>query len=145
MRNVTRPKKPRSLAKNADRWKSELLAEIADAKANGRKPQSKFFDKYNKPDVRQALENMYSNCCCYCEAYIVVVTKAHIEHRKPKAAHRFPELTFKWTNLHLGCPNCNGAKSDQWNDKDEIVDAVRDVPITDHLSYELTQVGVLRA
>ena len=145
MRNVTRAPKPRSLATNAARWKRELLAEIDDATANGRKPQSKFFDKYNKPDVRLALQNMYSNCCCYCEAYIAVVTKPHIEHRKPKAANRFPELTFEWNNLHLGCPNCNGAKSDQWDNNDEVLDAVQDVPITDHLSYELSEVGVLRA
>ena len=144
MRNVTRLGKPRSLVRNAARWTRELLEEIAGAASEGRKPQRKFVERYNKADVKNALAKMYGNRCCYCEAHVAVVSKGHIEHRKPKAAHRFPELAFEWKNLHLGCPNCNSAKGDQWDSQHEILDAVDDIPITNHLSYRLSEIGVLR-
>jgi hypothetical protein len=35
-----------------------------------------------------------------------------VEHFKPKAL--FPSLAYEWTNYFLGCPGCNGAKSDKW-------------------------------
>ncbi|MDC0936119.1 HNH endonuclease [Pirellulales bacterium] len=120
------------------------MKEIADAKRDQRGPEKKYFNRYNKPDVKQALAQMYGNLCCYCEAPIAVVAKGHIEHRKPKAAHRFPELAFEWVNLHLSCPNCNSAKGDQWDTQNEILDAVHDAPIEAHLSYRLSDSGVLR-
>jgi uncharacterized protein (TIGR02646 family) len=144
MKNVVRASKPLTLRRNAARWKRQLLGEIKSAIASARKPEARFFGRYNKADVKLSLATMYSNCCCYCEAFVAVVTKGHIEHRKPKAASRFPGLTFEWTNLHLGCPNCNGAKGDKWDAANEILDATVDVPISNHLSYQLTEVGVLR-
>jgi len=50
--------------------------------------------------------------CVYCEGAINAPRAAHVEHFKPKAL--FPSLAYEWTNYFLGCPGCNGAKSDKW-------------------------------
>lgn len=126
--------------------KKELLQEIRCAKQQGRKPDSRFYDRYNHQEVKDKLEQMYKRLCCYCEAPVKVVTKGNIEHRKPKKGkNAFPELTFDWANLHLACPECNKYKKDKWNNDYEILDAVIDRPIPDHLTYEIEDTGVFRS
>jgi hypothetical protein len=87
---------------------------------------------------------MYGGRCCYCEAQIGIVSYEHIEHRKPKDRSLFPECTFDWENLHLACQKCNVAKGNKWNSAAPILDAVLDIPITDHLTYEESGVGLRR-
>ncbi len=146
MRNVDRGSKPASLVKNAATWTRELLQEIKNAESDGTKVEDKYYSKYNKADVKKALEAMYGRRCCYCEAQVRVVTKGHIEHRKPKKGpNAFPKLTFEWDNLHLACPACNQAKGKKWNAANEILDAVNDRPIAAHLTYEIEGVGVFRS
>lgn len=135
MINRTRPPIPKSLSRHASRWTRELLAQVKAAKKTGNKIHSKFFDRYNKDDVKIALAEMYDNLCCYCDSRIGIVDFPHIEHRKPKGT--FHESTFTWDNLHLACAQCNVAKGIQWNDTDEILDAVDDVPVSDHLEFDL--------
>ena len=142
MRNVTRTAKPGSLKRNATRWKKQLLDEIKKCKP-GETVEDKHFDRYRNDDVKAALKTMYGERCCYCEVNITNITWEHIEHRKPKAIGLFPNLTFTWSNLHLACPKCNNAKSDQWDNANPILDAVKDA-INDHLTYELSGVGLLR-
>jgi uncharacterized protein (TIGR02646 family) len=50
--------------------------------------------------------------CVYCEGAINAPRAAHVDHFQPKAL--FPSLAYEWTNYFLGCPGCNGAKSDKW-------------------------------
>jgi uncharacterized protein (TIGR02646 family) len=143
MRNVIRPKMPASLQRNGAKWTRELLAALRSTKPDP-KLVNKLLNRYNCPDVRAALSSMYNNLCCYCEAEIAVVAFNHIEHRKPKG--RFRNQTYKWGNLHLACPKCNQAKGDKWDDNKQILDAVADIPIDDHLTYDLRDVlGVIRA
>jgi uncharacterized protein (TIGR02646 family) len=143
MRNVRRPKMPASLKRNATKWTNELL-EVLRRKKPDPKLVTKLLNRYNCPDVRSALGIMYSNLCCYCEAEITVVAFKHIEHRRPKA--RFRSQTYNWQNLHLACPKCNQAKGDKWDKSRPILDAVADVPIDDHLTYELRDVlGVIHS
>lgn len=143
MRNVNRLAKPKTLERNSTRWKNDLLDEIKKCKAAKSDLDDKFFNKYRKDEVKLALKTMYGGRCCYCEANITNVTFVHIEHRKPKAKHRFPELTFEWSNLHLACPKCNNSKSDKWDNANPILDAVSDV-VNDHLEYQYSRVGLLR-
>jgi uncharacterized protein (TIGR02646 family) len=146
MKNVTRLSEPEVLKRNAARWKRELLQEIQLAKRQNRKPDNKFYDRYNHHEVKDTLSRMYKRLCCYCEAPLKVVTKGHIEHRKPKKGKSaFPELTFDWNNLHLVCPTCNSCKGDKWNKEHEILDAVCHRPISDHLTYEIESIGVFRS
>jgi uncharacterized protein (TIGR02646 family) len=132
MRNVKRGKIPSVLSRKGKTWKEELLAELAKGSGGDKKRIKALKKKYAHKDVRAGLKKMYK-FCCYCESQISHVTVDHIEHRKPQA--KFPEDTFEWDNLHLACPDCNGAKVDQWDQNNPILDAVNDVPITDHLVY----------
>ena len=85
---------------------------------------------------------MYRNLCCYCESEVGTVRADQIEHRRP--VDLFPQHVFDWENLHLGCGACNGHKSAKWDAANPILDAVADVPITDHLDYGMSETGVRR-
>lgn len=61
---------------------------------------------------KEVIATMSYRKCVYCEAPITAPRAAHIEHFKPKAL--FPAQAYEWTNFFLGCPGCNGAKSDKW-------------------------------
>ena len=50
----------------------------------------------------------------YCEGYIGAVSYPHIEHFRPKAI--YPEKTFDWNNLGLGCQVCNTSKNDSFDE-----------------------------
>ncbi len=126
MRNVRREPIPGILGRRQERWTRELLAEISKGACADPERLKRLKRKYAHPSVKAALKKMY-RFCCYCESRVTTVTKGHIEHRAPQA--RFPERTFEWENLHLACPNCNEAKSDQWDEDDPILDAVEDQPI----------------
>lgn len=142
MRNVTRPQKPGSLRDNAKRWSRDLELALR-RKRPDRLRLRKLVNRYKCDDVRDALDAMYRGLCCYCEAQIGVVAFAHIEHRKPK--EQFPRTCFAWANLHLGCPKCNQAKGKHWSAASPILDSVVDVPIDEHLTYEIRDVsGVSR-
>jgi len=64
---------------------------------------------------KEAIAGMSCRKCVYCEGPINAPRAAHVEHFKPKAL--FPSLAYEWTNYFLGCPGCNGAKSDKWPER----------------------------
>jgi uncharacterized protein (TIGR02646 family) len=143
MRNVTRGPEPETLARNAREWRRKLK----EARNRNKLPPPSLMKKYRQSDVLESLKSMYSDnrgkCyCCYCESPIGIVDYPHIEHRKPK--NKFPERAFDWGNLHLACQQCNMAKNNKWDNKNAILDAVIDVPITDYLSYDVGDFGVYR-
>ena len=61
---------------------------------------------------KKSIAAMSRRKCVYCEGPINAPRAAHVEHFKPKAL--FPSLAYEWTNYFLGCPGCNGAKSNRW-------------------------------
>jgi hypothetical protein len=65
----------------------------------------------NKEVLRQASFDK----CMYCESKISHIDHADVEHIKPKAHGKFPELEFAWENLGYVCTKCNGAKSDKYS------------------------------
>ncbi|MFQ5963808.1 MAG: HNH endonuclease [Candidatus Scalinduaceae bacterium] len=135
MRNVKRKIKPPELARNASSWKKELLRELDKGTMVNKKKLETIYRRYNIPNVKKTLNSMYNNHCCYCESKVGVVDYPHIEHRKPK--RKYPELTFDWDNLNLACEVCNKNKGEKYNKKAPILDAVKDNPITKHLSYRI--------
>ncbi len=137
VRNVTRKPKPACLTRNARRWKKEFLQALKgdDAKLIKRRRA-----RYNHKEVRQTLNTMYRNFCCYCESPVGPVRADQIEHRMP--VDGFPGEAFEWKNLHLGCGGCNGAKSNQWDAANPILDAVIDIPLDSHLAYQTSRMGV---
>jgi uncharacterized protein (TIGR02646 family) len=61
---------------------------------------------------KKSIAAMSRRKCVYCEGPINAPRAAHVEHFKPKAL--LPSLAYEWTNYFLGCPGCNGAKSNRW-------------------------------
>lgn len=55
------------------------------------------------------LKHEQNNLCIYCESKISSNNNSsHIEHIRPKALNRYPELTFEYTNLVVSCNgNCH--------------------------------------
>lgn len=149
MKNVKRLSKPLVLHEKAEEWTKALLEAIAEYHGNGTKVPKSLYNKYSHDDIRDTLERMYRNeegqcLCCYCESVIDIVSFPNIEHLKPKAKDKFPELTFDWDNLHVACTLCNGAKSDKYDDCHPILDPVDD-PVSGHLGYRVCEVkGVYR-
>ncbi len=140
MRNVKRLPKPSSLSKNSLNWTKTLLAEIIRCNKCGERVLEKFYSKYNKKDIRDALNKMYDNCCCYCESKLGIVDYSHIEHRKPKRGtppNNFPQFCFDWDNLHLSCTRCNVSKGDKFDSTNPILDAIADTNIETHFIYQL--------
>lgn len=70
--------------------------------------------------------------CSYCERFQPV--SLAVEHKRPKALH--PELACTWTNLLLGCANCNSSKGTLvvedteclWPDQDDTLSAIEYLP-----------------
>ena len=56
------------------------------------------------------------------------MTFDHIEHIKPKARDKHPELTFEWTNLGLACPSCNMNKGEDYSEDIPFVNPYVDDP-----------------
>ena len=67
---------------------------------------------YSDPTVVDALSSMQHGKCCYCEKYIDKSGNDRaVEHFRPKATNKFPELKNTWSNLLHVCAACNGKKS----------------------------------
>jgi len=112
-----------------------LLKKKKECSRNNSTIPDGYFDKYRQKDILDSLKLMYKSLCCYCEARIGIVDYPHIEHRMPKKV--YPKYTYDWNNLHLSCTMCNVSKGSKYDAKNPILDAVKDNPITDHLTYEI--------
>ncbi len=134
MRNVIREPIPNSLKEYASEWTNELLNKLATQENPKRKVASKYYNHYKQKDVKSALKKMYGNLCCYCECKIEPASFKNIEHKKP--TDKFPGSTFDWDNLHFSCHKCNTYKLNKWDNNFPILDAVIDVPISEHLTYK---------
>jgi uncharacterized protein (TIGR02646 family) len=149
MQNVKRLAKPKVLERNVKNWTKTLLDQIELSKTTGVPVKDTFYNKYNKKEIRDTLNKMYQNRCCYCESKIGIVDFPHIEHRKPKRAKNgippvpYPESTYDWDNLHLACQKCNNAKGTQYDIISPILDSVIDIPIESHFTYYLGVDGLL--
>jgi hypothetical protein len=65
----------------------------------------------------------------YCESPVRHVSFEHIEHIKPKAKDKYPQLTFEWTNLGLACPTCNMNKRDTYSEATPFINPYNDDPL----------------
>ena len=79
---------------------------------------------YNDDEVKDALMEMHSGKCCYCESKHGR-GELHVEHFRPRGAVRQPPdgrneypgyfwLAYYWENLLLACPTCNRRKSSKF-------------------------------
>ena len=107
---------PPVLAENQEAWTNDLLAIIA----KGEKPTKTQANRYNQPEIKDALKRETSGKCAYCESKPLHVSFGDIEHVSPKAID--PSKAFQWTNLTLACTVCNNAKGDTEGYIDPYVD-----------------------
>ncbi|EHZ2591095.1 HNH endonuclease signature motif containing protein [Vibrio vulnificus] len=78
-------------------------------------PEALADGNYKHPSNKSALKDASNDKCMYCECKISHIDFAHVEHIKPKANDKFPQLKFSWDNLGYACPRCNNAKSDKYH------------------------------
>lgn len=58
--------------------------------------------------------------CVYCTINIKAfggIRNFHVEHYRPKAKDKFPELEHEYRNLFFACSICNTFKSDEWKNE----------------------------
>lgn len=88
-------------------------------------PQAGYNDitRHVKSWLKDSLIDEQHSLCCYCECRIIQ-SNSHIEHFKPKAHNKFPELQLDYNNLHVSCGNnqkagedlhCGHKKSDEYS------------------------------
>lgn len=115
MIKLSKSHEPDILVKNGKQWTNDLMAYVK----SGNKIPDNVKNKYNHPDIKEALIQETHGKCMYCESYISAVTPEHIEHYRPKAI--YPQKTFEWNNLGLSCPWCNIKKSNSFDETCAIV------------------------
>lgn len=130
---IKRTAKPKIIEKNEKKW----LADLAIARTDDERRMRA--GRYKHKEIRISLEKMCHEKCAYCESHISHVAYGHIEHYRPWS--KYPKQTFKWTNLLLSCPVCNGKqhKSDQFPTKKfggPLIDPCKDVPVA-HFDFSL--------
>lgn len=112
MIKINKLDEPTILSINKDNWTNELLNIIQ----SGNKVPSTIYNRYNNKEIKNKLKEESNNKCMYCESVIGHIAHEHIEHFRPKAKSKYPELTFEWVNLGLSCPICNMNKSDEFDE-----------------------------
>ena len=114
MIKIQKGTEPQILRDNNAQWTSALMTLV---KKYGSYENIPFKEKnaaivyYKHPDISNALKGKTSKAkCIYCETYVDVSCYANIEHYLPKSV--YPDQTFKWSNLFMGCTLCNTPKND---------------------------------
>lgn len=128
MIKLVKLEKPQVLTDNAEAWKDEVLGYIQ----RGEKVPTASSNRYNESTVKATLKEESNFKCMYCESKVKHVAHEHIEHIKPKAQSKYPELTFEWSNLGLACPICNMNKSDTYDENLPFLNPFVDEP-SEHL------------
>ncbi len=117
--------KPKILINNAERW-TEEYCECLD---NNEKPSSTVANRYNCPEIKDALEDETHGKCAYCESYIKHISYGDIEHILPKNKDARPDLYVTWSNLTLSCEICNrSGKGTYYNTKIPLINPYIDNP-----------------
>lgn len=130
MVSLKKGSEPDILKMNKAKWTKKLLGYIA----KGKKIPKTLAKNYNQKEVKEALKSESMNKCMYCESNVSHVTHEHIEHIKPKAKDKFPELTFEWTNLGLACPICNMNKDSDYDNSTPFINPYIDNPIDNFIA-----------
>ncbi|NOR28055.1 MAG: HNH endonuclease [Lutibacter sp.] len=122
---------PQVLSTNKSNWTTLLLGHIS----RGEKVPSVLSNAYNTTEVKDSLRLESHSKCMYCESKVGHITYEHIEHIKPKAKTKFPQLAYEYDNLGLSCPKCNMNKSDTYDINNTFINPYIDNPITHFVSY----------
>lgn len=124
MIKLTKNNSPEILIENGEQWQNDLMKYVN----SDEKIPENIKNKYNHEEIKNALRNETKGKCMYCESPISHITYEHIEHIKPKAKNKYPELSFTWDNLGLACPICNMNKGDQYDENIPFINPYADDP-----------------
>jgi len=91
-------------------------------------PQALINGNYNHRMNKEALRSASFDKCMYCESKISHIDYAHIEHIKPKAPDKYPELLCTWENLGYACSRCNTNKSEKYVESTPYIDPYSEEP-----------------
>jgi uncharacterized protein (TIGR02646 family) len=120
MIKIVKEEAPKALVKKGTEKTKLDLAEYAKNKSKYDAGTLKFEESssiYNSDIVRETLETIQKNKCCYCETKSTR-SNNDVEHFRPKAAYssdfkgdsKYPGyfwLAYDWDNLFLACQVCN--------------------------------------
>ncbi|CAM6715063.1 TPA: HNH endonuclease [Enterobacter kobei] len=90
---------------------------------------------YKHPENKLALQQCSHNKCMYCESHISHVYFGDVEHIRPKAEDKFPELEFEWSNHGYCCARCNNEKRDEFDNDCPLIDPYSEDPNTHLLAF----------
>lgn len=116
---------PKILIDNAEKW-TEEYRKCLD---NNEKPSSTIANRYNRSEIKSALEEETHGKCAYCESYIKDISYGDVEHILPKNKDARPDLYVTWSNLTLSCEICNrSGKGTYYNTKIPLINPYVDNP-----------------
>ena len=84
-----------------------------------------------KRKTLESLNQMFKDCCAYCEGKYIVTSSSQIEHFKPKTI--YPDLMFDYNNMNLSCEICNKAKHNKFDEK--LINPTTDEPY-EHIKFK---------
>lgn len=131
MIKLTKLAEPQVLIDNKAQWTTQLLGHIA----RNEKVPSSLSNAYNIKEVKDNLRSESNSKCMYCESNVGHISYEHIEHIKPKAKTKFPQLAYEYDNLGLSCPKCNMNKSDTYDINNTFINPYVDNPSDHFVSY----------
>ncbi|PFC37732.1 HNH endonuclease [Bacillus cereus] len=114
--------KPIVLEDKEGEWTTELLSFLK----SDEKVPNYIKGRYRHEEIKNALLTETNSKCAYCESKITHIDYGDIEHIVPKSI--FPEKTFLWENLTIGCAKCNQSKSNYYGDTLPLLNPYVDCP-----------------
>jgi len=91
-------------------------------------PQALANSDYSHPTNKDALRKANFDKCMYCESKISHIDYANVEHIKPKADGKYPELKYNWENLGYACSRCNTNKGEKYVETSPYIDPYSEDP-----------------
>lgn len=113
MIRIQKEVEPQILTDNKAQWTADLMALVRKYGSYDNIPskiKNAAIVHYKHIDVANTLKGSQAKAkCVYCESYVDVTCYANIEHYHPKSI--YPEQTFQWDNMYMGCTLCNTPKN----------------------------------
>ncbi|MCC2507821.1 HNH endonuclease [Bacillus cereus] len=122
MISLIKTSKPKVLEDKEHDWTNELLSFLN----SDEKVPNHIKARYRHGEIKDALLTETNSKCAYCESKITHIDHGDIEHILPKSI--FPEKTFLWDNLTIGCAICNQSKSNYYDDSLRLLNPYADFP-----------------
>ncbi|MBQ4387906.1 MAG: hypothetical protein II822_09930 [Prevotella sp.] len=137
MIRIQKSAEPQVLIENKEQWTNNLMELVAKYKGYNKIPpkiRDAAIRYYKHEDIVNALKGNSGNAkCVYCESYVDVTCYANIEHYHPKSI--YPNETFCWDNLFVGCTRCNTPKNSFDTGQEPFVHPVEDAP-EEYLTFD---------